>query len=219
MTEGDGAPRSTVDRAIDVVARRSILLAVAAAVVVALAATALLGGFAEAEERPDPVPSLALGEWSATQPYSLRILGATRTDVFGYAEPDDGNEFLLVEVDALNTWDREVSRLRDALLLELDGSGSDGQEDGREPLEADRMVIVADETITSALTPRVPTRMVFLFEVPRGAVGDAVTLQLIGFTLFTEGRLITEDYWSASVLAQRASVPVVDAPHPGGDDA
>ena len=56
-------------------------------------------------------------------------------------------------------------------------------------------------------------------EVPRGAVGDAVTLQLIGFTLFTEGRLITEDYWSASVLAQRASVPVVDAPHPGGDDA
>ena len=155
-------------------------------------------------------------------PFHLRLIdqqAELRGFRFFVAEPDDGNEFLLVEVDAMNTWDREVSRLRDALLLELDGSGSDGQEDGREPLEADRMVIVADETITSALTPRVPTRMVFLFEVPRGAVGDAVTLQLIGFTLFTEGRLITEDYWSASVLAQRASVPVVDAPHPGGDDA
>lgn len=203
MPDAD-APRPALDRAVEVVTRRSILVSAAAVIVIAVAVVALLGGFADADPADaERVPELPVGEWSQTRPYSVAILGATRTGEYGYTEAEPGEELILVELDAVNTWDRQTSRLRDTLLLDL-GDG--------EPLTPERTVVVADGTETGGLPPRVTTRLIMLWTVPVGAVGETATLQAVDATLITEGRLITNPYWTRDRVAQLATVPVVDDP-------
>lgn len=204
MAHADGAPRPAVDRAVEAATSRPALVGIAVAIVAALTVTTLLGGFeqverADAEER---LEALAPGEWSASLPYSYAVASATRTDRIGYSEPDAGYEFVMVEADAVNGWDREATGLDDGLLLDL-GDGT--------RLSADRVFIVADGSWASDLPPRVRTLVRLVWEVPEGSVGAEASLVVLSSRLVTNGRLITQPYWTGDRPVQSVAVPVADA--------
>lgn len=210
MTEHRPPQRSRVDAVVDIATRRSAVITLLLALAASTGIIALLGGFDEVAETVE-IESVAVGEWTDTQPYSLAVLSARRADTVGYSEAGPGTEFLIVDLEVVNTWDRGVARLRDSLLLDL-GDG--------EPLEPDRTLTSADRVDIATVPPRVPTAIRLVWEVPSGAVGPTATLQVIDATLITEGRLITVDYWSLDRVAGVVTVDVVDRPdaHDDGDE-
>ena len=187
-----------------------IWVVIVAGVVIGLVAA--FGGLADAEAHEKTVPELAVGEWSSTRPYSLAVISAQRTDRWDavYLEADPGEELLVVEIDAVNTWDRPTSGLNGTVLLDVDG----------EVIDVDRILIAADGSYSSALPARVTTRLVFIWRLPAGTIGDTAALQLVDSTLRTDGSLIAEDYWYETGILQQVIVPVSEGLHqpPDPDD-
>lgn len=184
-----------------------VWVAVAAAVLVGIVGA--FGGLADAQAREETVPELAVGAWSSTRPYSVAVIDARRSDRYDavFLEAEPGEELLIIEIDAVNTWDRQTSGLIGTVLLEVDGDG----------VEPDRILIAADDSSSSMLPPRVTTRLVLIWELPAGAVGGTAVLQLVDSVLRTNGPLIAEDYWYRTGVTQQVILPVVEAVLSDGD--
>lgn len=209
MTAGGEVPRSLVDRAIDATVRRSVIAVAAGALAVGIAVVALLGGFQRAEPVAEELESLSLGGWSGTQPLSVAVTVAFLTDTVGYSEAEPGTEYLVVEVEFLNTWTAGSARAWNTLeLVTVAGESS----------PPSRTIVAADGVDSGELPPRVPTPMLLVWEVPSGAIAGEAQLSVIDAELETEGRLITTDYWRDLGPVATVLVPVSAEPHGWSDE-
>jgi len=204
--------RARRDRVLAWLDRVPTLVWIGAAALVVVGVVALFGGLDDAEATVDvtELQALAVGVASGGAPTDVTVLSVSRTTAMPelWLEADPGQEFIVVEIDAVNTWDRTTVGIRSAVLLELDG----------ELVEADRVMVSADLAAVSTLPPRVPTRMTLIWPVPVGAVGDVAPVLVTDSVFVPDPVLLDAPYWRDLGPRWVVSAPVETAPHAAQGD-
>jgi len=137
----------------------------AAVVLVALAATAALGGFGEAKSKSTPLPEYKAGHRyqggalavTPLRAWVARYKPGGRVDPFG---PD--KLYLVLQVEIENRTGRSVNGFgypqKDLILLSKQ----------REPIPAETLLMSDDHSIASDLHPRLKQRVDLVWALPRG---------------------------------------------------
>lgn len=212
MVDGTSPTRAGRDRVVAFLDRVPTLVWIGAVALVAVGVIALFGGLDEAEATIDvgELEELAVGVASGGDPTDVAVLSVERTTVIPelYLEAEPGQELIVIEVDAENTWDRTTVGIRDSVLLELDG----------ETVEADRVLVSSDLAAVAMLPPRVPTRITLIWPMPVGAIGEIATVLVTDGVFVPEPVLLDAPYWRDLGPRWAVEAPVSTAPHFPGDD-
>lgn len=204
--------RARRDRAAALLDRVPTLVWIGAAALVVVGVVALFGGLDDAEATVDvtELEQLAVGTASGGDPTDVTVLSVTRTtSVPGlWVEAEPGQELIVVEIEATNTWDRTIVGVRTSTLLEVDG----------EVVEADRVLVSADLAAVSTLPPRVPTRVTLIWPVPLGSVGEVASVLVTDSVFVPDPVLLDAPYWRDLGPRWVVEVPVATAPHEPLDD-
>ena len=212
MVEGAPPKRAERERVVALLHRIPTLVWIGAAALVAVGVIALFGGLEEAEARVDvlELEALEIGVKSGGAPTDVTVFSVTRaTTVPGtWVEAEPGQELMVIEVDAENTWDRTTVGVRSVVLLEIDG----------EMVEADRVLVSADFAAVSSLPPRVATRLTLIWPVPLGTIGDVATVLVTDSEFVPDPVLLDAPYWRDLGPRWAVEVPVETAPPVATDD-
>jgi hypothetical protein len=170
-----------------------------------LAASALFGGLDDAE--PPAIPDLEVAERHDGAPLAITVERAVVVDeIAGVAKPvDDGGRLLLVVATAENTSAAPVLAPVDS--LRVGGLDSVSSEDPARSIN-----VLDDDSTVHRLQPRVPTRLVFIWDVSAAELADGDELRVGLFDLtFVETRdIVINAAWQDPALAAVVTVPVED---------